>query len=733
MKQTLLRRRLPLLVTGIALSVAIISGKMQDSPPAPGFGTLNFETDPPIPLRMTLQQTDNGGISETPSNIRFRAMFGKEAVGDVKFLQVFLTSITTGKREAVILHDDGLDGDDRAGDLVFTAGLEENIDLFRQSVSNAESKLKSGGSQILSFDGRSATVETKQTLFDLASFDAFKEVTIDGSIFKIKPDIGIDPCDLPIDRFKSLFVTDISVTEDPVRTFNPCTGVGNPNGAWTYKTLMTNMANFAVTGITVDSLTREWLDTWMKGTPRLTPGTTNPTVNTQVLDSRVHPNTPVTTQATTILHTVIKPWLRCASGNPNQVIDSLPTSANYWKFLWRRMVAKGVDVMACAPFKLTAIVNRVDLRGNGGYAGSLSNAGEGRFVYSIIKDPKSNCGNAVSSLTQPFVGFNIIFEYGIPINDQCELFNYQQKWRSLSDLAFGAAFNTALEPITNVFTGVNAAPGKTNGSALNQLRSDEIANSSLLTGGAPFWQMREFVLPEAKLNKSLLRNTTTKLEPMFKFNGAPLNPLNAANTLADVTTLANFINSNTAAIEANNYTVPDIAPASGGGTINFQAGRADVHSPSATSTTHHWNGRGVAGNASFVISDSARHNFSLNTCSGCHGGETRTAFTHVRYTAFGHNITPTSISGGVRDISSFITGLGPDAISTDNDADPNGLFFVSDPAARPAGSPRIRGFNDLLRREQSMRTLLCNGCGGRRGVVFDLVDVMTFKPASKTH
>jgi hypothetical protein len=730
MKKSLFRRKLPLLAILLVLVIIIISGTTKEPPPAPGFGTLNFDTDPPIAKSMTVRQLKEP--TET-GNVVFTATFDPNAIGSVKELTIFLNNSASASKTPVILHDDGQGEDVKAGDFIFSGMLQENIAVFKASMGVAEAGLVKAAGTVVSFQGRSGAVSKKAKLFDMTGFDNFVEVAIDRSIFDLPPGGGPGPCAPVIDRSKSLMITDISVTEDPVRTFNPCTGVGNPNGAWTYKTLMKNMANELSTGITVDSLTREWLDSWLLGTPRLTPGTVNLQVNTQVLDSRVHPVAPVTTQATTVLHTIIKPWLRAAAGNPATVIDSLPSSANYWKRLWRRLVAKGVDVMSFAPFKTTAIVNRVDLRGNSGYGGGLSNAGEGRIVFSIIKDPKSNCGNPVTSLTSGFAGFTVIFEYGIPLSSCAALLSFQNRWRNLSDVPFGAAFNDGLEKITNVFTAANANPAKPNGSALNQLRTNEIANSSLINGTNPFWQLREFFLPPVGIiGGSMLVNTTTKLEAMAKYNGAVLNPLNAGNTIADITTLANFVNTNSAAIEANNYTVPDIVTGSGGGPVNFLAGKADVHSPSASSTNHHWNGRGTTGSPTFIVSDSARFVFSLNNCSSCHGGETGTVFTHIRFVGFGHNITTTSLSGGLRDLSSFLTGLGADAVSTDNDADPNGLFFVTDAAGRPAGSPTIRGFNDLMMREQSMRNLLCNGCG-QTGAIFDIADIVTFKPTTKTH
>jgi hypothetical protein len=782
------QHRLSLMIGLLIVSAAILAGKMLDGTPIKQQLPFKNVQGTPPPKSMTIQLLRNPNAT---GNVVLTAEYDPELVEGAREFSIFIDVPNSATKKQVLLRDDGRDGDPVAGDSKFTASLQENLKVFKGKMLLAERELKASGGKLVVFEGRSGQVKQKDRLFDMAAFERFEPVQIDADILGVPlnklgnkagatarsdediaasasmlmeaPDLTgggeiisdpggggevvlPPPCDPVIDRTKSLFVTDISVTEDPVRTYNPCTNVGNPNGAWTFKTVMTNMANQPLTGVTPDKFVMEWLDTWMRGTPRLTPGTLNPVVNTQVLDSRVHPITPLTTQATTIMHAVIKPWLRAASGNPALVIDSLPSSPNYWKTIWQWVVDKYGDVLKFAPFKLTAIVNRVDLissstSGGGGYGGggpitTITNGGEGRLVYSIIKDPRTACNGPVSSLTQPFEGFNVIMEYGIPITDCETLLKYQTMWRDLSDIPFGSSFNDALEKVTDVFTAMNAAPGKQNGSALNQLRSNEIAITSLLgsalptpyapgsAGNAPFWQLREFVLK----GSPLLANTTTKLEAMTKFNGASFTPLTSGNSLADIAILASFVNTNAAAIKTMNFTVPDVFSG-----VNFQAGRADIHSPSATSTPHHWDGRLPVGSSTFINDDSARFAYSLNTCSGCHGGETGTPFVHVRYIGFGHNISHTSTSPpfGLRDLSSFLTGLGADAIGTDNDNDPNGFFFVKDAAGRPTGAPRIRGFNDLMRREVAMENFLCTGCGSG-GAIITAVATASFARSSGT-
>jgi hypothetical protein len=77
-----------------------------------------------------------------------------------------------------------------------------------------------------------------------------------------------------------------------------------------------------------------------------------------------------------------------------------------------------------------------------------------------------------------------------------------------------------------------------------------------------------------------------------------------------------------------------------------------------------------------------RHQFSLHTCSGCHGGETQTNFRHVREAAFR---IPTQMSG-------FLTGQEVDAPVR---------FEVLDPF-----TDQMRAFSDLERRRQDLQDLI---------------------------
>ena len=147
----------------------------------------------------------------------------------------------------------------------------------------------------------------------------------------------------------SLMITDPTVFADPNHSFNPCTGVGNPDGAWSFGHVMTELAG------TNDpsAFAMDWLSNW--GAAQTVNGDTTPA------------------RAAT-MNTILDVW------------DPMGT---------------GVLDMDAAPFHPIAIVLRVDLRDTNGY--SAGSAGEARIVYSFVDE---NCDAGP-------LGFLAIFEYAI--------------------------------------------------------------------------------------------------------------------------------------------------------------------------------------------------------------------------------------------------------------------------------------------------------------------------------
>jgi len=313
-----------------------------------------------------------------------------------------------------------------------------------------------------------------------------------------------------INRPAELAITALSVVEDPVRT--------RPGGAWHFGTLMRAMAG----NQEPSALVRQWLRTW--GVAQQ--------INGLSLPAR-----------TKMLTQVLGPWEQ-RSGGADKPLD-----------------------FATAPFRLLAIVNRMDLRQAG------VQAGEGRFVYGVV-----------DTQGRP-LPFTVIFEYALPGTTPEAVQRWAQDWHELGQLGLSHPdYKVKLQALTERFTAAGVMAGRPVGSALNQLRTNEVVL-------AEPWEMREFVLTAAGLQPA-----TVKLTPDFGFENTPR--------------LGEFIRANEADILAERHTVPE----SYGG-ARFLAASARMPE------RFFWRAPSV--------SAEARHKFSLSTCNGCHARETGTEFLHI--------------------------------------------------------------------------------------------------------
>jgi len=390
-----------------------------------------------------------------------------------------------------------------------------------------------------------------------------------------------------VDRDRELMIRNISVVEDCERTtWGPCPN-GPANAAWTFGRLAEGLAG-TTDPKTLSSFVLRWLSHWE--TPQL--------VNGHVVPAR-----------STIRDMVIDPWLAASGG---KVLD-----------------------MKKAPLRLLAIVARLDLRQNPTYG--QGNAGEARFVFGVL-DLRFPPEQAPS--------FTVIVEYGLPAAT-CE---EQKKWarlfHGLGSIPFGATYNATLQGITDRFTKIGSNPSKPNGSALNQLRTNEVELSFP-------WELREFaLLPDTTNTPPVpLRQTTVKQTP--------------DNTFNDTQIVGDFINEFEAQILAHQHVVPNVYQGQ-----NFLGG-------SSFNNIDFWNGLGIHNNE-------ARHLFSLNTCNACHGAETSTGFLQVGPR------TP----GNVAFISGFLGG-----------EDGTGIDVTD-----PVDGKTVRHFNDLEFRAKDLCRLLQASC-----------------------
>jgi hypothetical protein len=474
----------------------------------------------------------------------------------------------------VVLADDGRGFDQRAGDGLFTA---------------------LGTMDLAAVRARLVRLSTSRTAMPLRAWRHRSRSAVDD---RVSPQLWQPGQQVPwvawgepgnISQAQSLLIRDLGVVEDPSRTSTAC---GQPSmGAWSFGYLMEQMANTPVTGVTGSEFAAAWLDRW---------------ASAQVVNGwTVNPRTLVQSQ-------IIDPWLAASGGN-----------------------GASLD-LAKAPFRLLAIVNRLDLRSQAAYGGT--SGGELRFVFTHAGADCDDDGSV----------FNVIFEFGIPAASCLNLKALAGQWKALDALALGSPqYNAALEAITEQVVAANAGGSKPNGSALNQLRTNE--NRLDDTGDGLDWQMREFRIDATT---HLLGQTTTTQTP---------------DSLTEFgSTFADYVNEHAPAINLDDYVVPLRYPTLAN---PFRAGASFL------SFGTFWDGTV----AHPIVDRDARHKASLNTCNGCHSRETDTAFTHVGKAPFG---TEAPLSG-------FLTGI-----------------WVDDPAD---GSP-TRYFDDLTRRAVDLDALLNEPC-----------------------
>jgi hypothetical protein len=405
--------------------------------------------------------------------------------------------------------------------------------------------------------------------------------------------------DVAVDAGKSLLIRDLAVVQDPQRTYDPCTGTGTPMGSWTFGHLMTQLANPAVTGLDPENFVEQWIQTFLA---------------TQTVNGfDVFPRPQV--QALVLDH-----WPKTPSGQ--------------------------LDLVR-APFKLLAIVNRVDLRGNSVYGGG--DAGEARFVFGLAR-----CANGVATSSDPQM--TIIFEYGIGKNSCQQVRAWGQQWVELGDLVLGSPqYNDALQAITDQFSLAGAAPTRPNQSALNQLRSNGGMSDAL-------WQFREFKLSSRGVAGSRLLPATVAQTP----DSDVMPEFVAGFGYPNPTALADFVNLHAASIVADQHSVP----------LNF----AGVPFRGASSSRH---GVPYGWNSALITNREARHKFALQTCNGCHFNETATTSGSQEF----FHVLP--VTNGPAALSGFMTGID-----------------VVDPFD---GAP-MRHFDELERRATDLDGLANNSC-----------------------
>lgn len=726
----------------------------------------DFENNPPIAERFFIEKLDS--IRPDSSNVVFRIAFNH--------FDTLNSSIDIFQGDSSFtFKDDGVYPDLYANDSVYSSFLKIDIDNFKSDISELETDLNQQDTFIV-FEGHNGVLHDTFIPFNETDFDNGMEVELDPVL------LTAIECDGELKKQNSLFITHLDVVEDPARTYNFVTDQGNSTGLYTFGNLMSNMANETSTGISAQDFIKSWLTPFTEDTY-------------QPLNS----STPVATSRDNVYKYLISPWISKAQGHSSDQ----GYTASTWETNWDN--ADEDQLLKYAPFKLTAIANRLDLRGNFHFNNTISNAGETRFIFTLLllyddDELELDAGevpiNQVHGLSGELLdwkGMNVIFEYLNIQDDKCEVKNFAQDWLDLSDMTLGSsAYNAALEDLTELVINADANEENDNGSAIGRIRTNEKIlyetfpfghTSGQLSWGESNWQFRQFEIASNHLLEQVSLNNT----PSLDFNDAKNLDPGSSNDGGEYSAIPNSNLTDWAYNPKNKFRIlnetHEIPETYNGDQL--LAAIADIkdeyphymdlrYSVSTTNFDLATEIPTLHSQRNNIISKQLRHRLSLNTCQGCHTGETKTFFTMVAPLGYGESanywITVTnpdsrsgeidtrtstpavdrndeqtvppnpsdpdldnySVPSGTREfvnVSAFITGRTWDGNNYNDDRDDmgenatddnlEGLYWVNDPSnVTPVGNTAnffgnnnlLHGFNELERRKQDLCRLLSQDC-----------------------
>lgn len=439
---------------------------------------------------------------------------------------------------------------------------------------------------------------------------------------------------------RELMITDLRVVEDPLRTGTNRRGPG----VWSFKYLIEQMAG--------DNDPAEFaLSLFSHAEDRL-------------INGHATPDRPAVWQR------IIEPWLAKGGGK----LD-----------------------LRFAPVKLLAIVNRMDLRQVVGE--EVLSAGEGRFVFGVLDES----GKPLTPTGGPAVGgMTIILEYDLPANSLKDLKQWAEDWHALGRMKLGSReYNHHLGMLTQRFTDRGRGLGRPNQSALNQIRTNDIALATP-------WELREWVIdsesgflipgPVAETPDFVTLNNTPELADLLNENadsildGSFRLPMELAAGSAPAGPFFDLSPSLDPAILEANLTAAEATASFGIMNEEFLVSLSQLYqsNPVVTAIPETTVVVNMPWQTPFAIDPEVRHRFALNTCSGCHRDETGVGFLHVGF--------PET----ARDRDVVNEGLGEPALLS--------TFLVGgEPVPDPLDDGISRSFNDLERRKLDLEALLLFG------------------------
>ena len=466
--------------------------------------------------------------------------------------------------------------DEKSGDGIFSAFVTIDLNDIETTQKAFFNKLNTVQNPVVrEFSGR-AVVSTQKfaASSSTASTTSIKGLTVTAAPTPLPAAI---PPALVVPE-NALMINDRVVVANPTLTFDACntdaTGNNvNPNAAWSFKTLISNLNDETTSGLTDQQFAHEWLRNWM----------TNTSANTFTIAARP------------AIREFFQGWDGANASTLN--MDRLP-------------------------FRLLAIVNRIDLATIPAYGVPAANKpGEIRFVFGLItRDSSGICRN--NGVPGSADQMTAIFEYRDATNGCSSLKDLANKWLALDTIAIqsgrgSANYLNALKAITDTVTAPNA-------NKLNQLRTNDFAFDGIGRFSLP-WQLREFVITNKRLAPATIKQTPDPIS--FRNIGS-----SGEMTMKDYLQQ----NSNAILCETHNVPELFNSQRFLGASTDYNSATTWLIQPDTVPTIFPgcYKSSIVPGTDAGMIFEEKirseiRHKFAINTCDDCHASETNTPFVHI--------------------------------------------------------------------------------------------------------
>ncbi|WP_437830730.1 hypothetical protein [Sorangium sp. So ce1153] len=478
--------------------------------------------------------------------------------------------------------------------------------------------------------------------------------TVNEKITQASQAVVVDDCPYSNHRIsfeKEMIIRDVAVVEDQCRTTwdsSKCTANGFTSsslGKWTFKNLISAIAGPK----NPSEFVGRWLSMWENDQANIngfSPVSARPMIRANLID----------------------PWITASSGvNCGAGRAGLNTPIH----------GSGACLLDLnvAPFRLLAIVPRLDLAGSESYGPADANStGELRFVFGAVNlglvGDSAKLNGALQAL--------FILEYKLPnsrdLIDWAYDFNELSWFSTMGSKTQNSTYKNWLERLTERVVASGAMPGAPNGSAISQIRTNEIDFQS---GTSKVWEFREHKLMDCAGTPSAC---------FLKLASLAKTPDSSRNRSAALDT---FLISNEQNILAESYEIPTAMQ-----TLRSISGSGAAGTPTEAV---HWN----VSNATTSYDPLARHIFGFGTCNGCHYSETDTSSSraHIKWRKIGQ----------AAQLSTFLSiepGVNPIEPDPNNSSAPLNAQSFSDPV-----SGDLRQYNESWRRACELRRILDEGGG----------------------